>query len=175
MTFSIRRNIRGFVLPKVRLFCPTALWRQGLGELRRRGQGRRESGAFLLGSSSGSQRQIERFLYYDNVDPHCLDSGIVQFSGNAFPAVWSLCSDEGLSVIADVHTHPGRGTPQQSHADRTNPMIGLPGHIALIVPDFASQVVFADKIAVDEYLGGHQWKNHTGKRAKNFFHIGFLG
>lgn len=175
MTSSIRRNIRGFVLPKARLFCSPTIWQQGLIELRRRGKGRRESGAFLLGSSSGSRRQVERFLYYDDVDPHCLGSGIVRFSGDAFPAVWSICSAEGLSVVADVHTHPGRGMPQQSHADRTNPMIGLRGHIGLIVPDFASQVVSADKIAIDEYLGEHRWSNHSGKSGKAFFHIGFWG
>ena len=176
MKSSIRRNIRDFVLPKARLFCAPATWREGLKELRRRGQGHRESGAFLLGSSgSDSRRQVERFLYYDDVDPHCLDTGIVRFSGDAFPLVWSICSAEGLSVVADVHTHPGRGLPEQSYADRTNPMIGTQGHVALIVPDFASQTVSADKIAIDEYLGGHRWTNYSGKTGKKFFHIGLWG
>jgi proteasome lid subunit RPN8/RPN11 len=175
MTFSIRRSMRGLALPKARLFCSPEVWRNGLLELRRRGAGRRESGAFLLGNIDHGRRQIRRLVYYDDLDPGSLDSGIVQLSGDAFPQVWDICAKERLTVVGDVHTHPGTGFPQQSYSDRTNPMIGQQGHVALIVPDFASSNVNANQIAIDEYQGAHRWIHHGGKKGKVFFHIGMWG
>ena len=99
------------------------------------GLGRRESGAFLLGSRRGVRRRIERFVYYDDLDPHALDSGIVDLDGAAFGALWSLCRSTGLSVVADVHTHPDRAF--FSGTDRANPMIAELGHLALVLPTYA--------------------------------------
>jgi hypothetical protein len=175
MTFSIRRSMRGIAQPKARLFSPSQVWREGLLELRRRGSGRRESGAFLLGTIEQGRRQISRFVYYDDLDPRSLDSGIVRLSGEAFPLVWELCARDRMTVVADVHTHPGTGFPRQSHPDRTNPMIGQKGHIALIVPNFALSHVNANQIAIDEYQGAHCWFHHGGMKGCSFFHIGFWG
>jgi len=54
-------------------------------------------------------------------------------------------------------------------------MIALPGHIALIVPDFAERLVVADELGIYEYKGEHQWTDHSGKRADKFFYVGFWG
>ena len=121
MTFSMRAIIRGFVAPEHRLSCSKAVWQQGLVELGRRGQGRRESGAFLLGHQRGTRRSISRFVFYDDLDPHCLDTGIVVFDGAGFGPLWALCRETGLRVVADVHTHGGRGPARQSHLDREGP------------------------------------------------------
>ena len=45
------------------------LWSRLLGDLRRRGAGRRESGAFLLGRSDGPRGRITTYLCYDDLDP----------------------------------------------------------------------------------------------------------
>ncbi len=104
MTFSIRATIRVLAAPEHRLSCSTGLWRAALAELGRRGQGHHESGAFLLGHQRGARRGVERFVYYDDLDPHCLDTGIVVFDGGSFGPLWALCRETGLSVVADLHT-----------------------------------------------------------------------
>ncbi len=174
MIFSIQKTIRALVSPKYRLSCSTELWREGLAELRRRGlNGRRESGAFLLGERDGERRRVVRLAYYDDLDPHSLDTGIVVFDGAGYGPLWQQCRDEGLTVVADVHTHPGR--PLQSNSDRTNPMIAKRGHIALIVPKFAERTFMPGEIGVYEYEGEHRWRDLSGPRAGQIFYVGYWG
>ena len=173
MTFSIRTIIRDLVASECRLSCPRNLWVGGLAELRRRGAGRRESGAFLLGTRAERLRRIQRFVYYDDLDPHCLDRGYVVFDGAGYGPLWDLCRKTGLEVVADVHTHPG--APFQSGADRMHPMVAVKGHIALIVPDFAKRVFQPHELGIYEYEGGHRWGNHSGGKGGKFFYIGTWG
>lgn len=170
MNFSIRTIIRGLVAPKHHLSCSTKLWQDGLLELGRRGQGQRESGAFLLGSWCGERRTITRFVYYDDLEPHCLDTGIVIFDGSGYGLLWQLCRATGLSVMADIHTHPGLA--RQSSTDRVHPMVATPGHVALIVPEFAKRIVYAKDLGVYEYIGEHRWHDYTDFEAARFFYIG---
>ena len=173
MSFSIRATIRGLVAPEHRLSCPAKLWAAGLKELRRRGGGKRESGAFLLGTEERGKRRVHRFVYYDDLDPRCLDTGVVVFDGFGYGPLWQMCRETGLSVVADVHTHPG--APIQSGTDRIHPMVAVDGHIALIVPDFARRVVQPYDLGIYEYEGAHRWRNHSGGKATRFFYIGMWG
>lgn len=173
MNYSLRTTIRGRVAPDHRLSCSSRLWRRGLNELHRRGQGERESGAFLLGEIRAGRRCVRRFVFYDDLDAHCLDSGIVIFDGAGFGPLWQLCRETGWEVIADVHTHPG--APWQSAADRDHPMVAQPGHIALIVPRYARQVVKASALGIYAYRGDHCWCNHSGPTTSRFFYIGWWG
>ena len=173
MTFSIQAIIRGLVAPRSRLSCSASLWSEGLRELNRRGKGNRESGAFLLGVRSGNQRRITCFVYYDDLDPRSLDSGIVVFDGAGYGPLWQLCRETGLTVVADVHTHPR--APIQSGTDRVNPMVATKGHIALIVPNLAEQVVGPRELGIYEYEGAHRWHTYNGSAANKFFYIGIWG
>lgn len=178
MNFSIPATIRAHAMylfaPEHRLACSAPLWQVGITELRRRGGGRRESGAFLLGERGTSRgverRRVRRFVYFDDLDPNCLDSGIVVFDGAGFGPLWRLCREVGLAVVADVHTHPGMA--RQSDSDRRHPMIATAGHFALIVPDFAARVPAISDIGLYEYLGGHQWRDHSGPAASRIFYTG---
>ena len=171
MTFSLRAIIRALAAPRHQLSCHRTLWRQGLAEVARRGKGKHESGAFLLGHRHGLRGQVLRFAYYDDFDPSCLDSGIVVFDGAGFGPLWELCRQTGLSVLADLHTHGGSGPARQSALDRDNPMIAQPGHVALIVPNFGRGFRMQD-IGVYEYLGSHRWRDHSGVRTGRFFYTG---
>lgn len=144
-----------------------------MAELRRRTEGRHESGAFLLGKCEGRRRIITRFAYYDDLDPHSLKSGIVIFDGAGYGPLWQLCRDTGLTVVADMHTHPGYET--QSSSDRDNPMIAKPGHIALIVPRYAERDFMPAELGIYEYRGEHRWHDRTGPRAGKFFYVGYWG
>lgn len=173
MACSLRPIIRALVAPAHRLACTSALWRGLLSELERRGQGRRESGAFLLGTIRGDRRRIVEFACYDDLDGRCLDSGIVVFDGTWFGPLWERCRTRGLSVVADVHTH--RDAPVQSELDRTNPMIARAGHVAIIVANFARHRARASELGLYRYLGEHRWDDWSFERARQRFYIGRWG
>jgi proteasome lid subunit RPN8/RPN11 len=129
-----------------------------------------ESGAFLLGTVRGKVRRIEHFLFYDDIDANCFANGIVEFDGGKFGLVWQECRDLELTVVADVHVHPG--SFGQSASDRHNPMIPEVGHLALIIPHFAARARLPGSIGIYEYLGGRRWRDHSAK-GQQFLHIGW--
>jgi hypothetical protein len=152
------RWLRG-ARPEPRLRCARAVWRRGVAELARRTGGSRESGAFLLGAPNAKCRRIETFLFYDDLDPHCFRHGIVEFDGRKLGELWTHCRRYGLTVVADVHVHPG--DCHQSPSDQHNPMIPEVGHMALILPYFAKRDTSPGKIGIYEYLGGRRWADHS--------------
>src|SRR4051812_42321704 len=101
MSFSILATIReramSLFAPEHRVSCAMPLWHAGIAELRRRGGGRHESGAFLLGErverGGVERRRVRLFVYYDDLDPHCLDTGIVVFDGAGFGPLWRICRE----------------------------------------------------------------------------------
>lgn len=148
------------------LHCPAGLWERLLESLRERGhRGKHESGAFLLGQRDSLRARIDEFVLYDDLDPQSLDRGIVHFDGRYYGTLWERCRQSGLTVVADVHTHPFGS--QQSLSDRAHPMISAAGHIALIMPNFAMGDMRIDEIGMYQYLGAKRW--HTvpvGERAE---------
>lgn len=166
MNFSTLGTMRRLLSSEHELSCSWFLWRRLLAGLRARGGGMHESGAFLLGRRDGRRARISMFVLYDDLDPHCLDTGIVHFDGRYFGRLWDLCRAAGLTVVADVHTHPGGAW--QSRSDRAHPMIACAGHLALIVPRFARPPVGARDIGVYRYLGAKRWETVPSRH----FHIG---
>ena len=77
--------------------------------------------------------------------------------------VGSTCDAEQRVVIGDVHTHPGRAVRQRS-IDAENPMLAQHGHLALIVPDFATRPIEPHEVGIHRY-DGRGWKTWTGKDA----------
>ena len=171
MTFSIKATIRAFVAPDHRLSMPKAIWRIMLAELRRRGNGRTEAGAFLLGQIDGERRQVSAIVYYDQLDPGAYASGVCVLHGDAFARLWQHCREHHLTVVADVHTHPAQAF--QSGSDRTNPMVAREGHIAIIVPNFAGEPLAQEELGIFEYRGDHKWLNRAEVQAPGFFYHGF--
>ena len=137
------------------------LWRRLILELRRRGQGRNESGAFLLAPQDSDANRVTFFVCYDDLDPDAYEGGAIAFHAVGHAALWELCGRRGLRVLADVHTHPGSYV-RQSPTDQRNPMIPLQGHIALIVPHFAKTPWWTiDSAGVYEYLGNFEWRSYA--------------
>jgi proteasome lid subunit RPN8/RPN11 len=138
------------------------VWWRLIGELRRRGRGERESGAFLLGYRRGSVATVRAFFCYDDADPEALDSGIVIITSIGFQRLWELCRTRALDVVGDAHTH-GDASPRQSETDRVNPVMPLPGHVAMIVPSFGNTARWhLGRCAVYEYLGDYRWRHWSG-------------
>lgn len=171
MNFSIAETIRRLWAPKHEISCSWFLWRRLLAELRNRGRGKiRESGAFLLGLRRNGRARIVDFVLYDDLDPRCLDSGIVHFDGCYFGTLWEQCRQCGLTIIADVHTHPG--SAEQSSSDRAHPMISRAGHLAIILPYFAQSPVRRIDIGIYRYKGGKHWESIPVSQRCDFLHIG---
>ena len=130
----------------------------------------RESGAFLLGLRRNGRARIVDFVLYDDLDPHCLDSGIIRFDGRYFGVLWEQCKQRGLTIVADVHTHPG--SSEQSPSDRANPMIVRAGHLAIILPCFARSPVRRVEIGIYRYEGAKHWDTIPPAQRCDFLHIG---
>lgn len=160
--------------PQRHLAITRSRYRDLMDELARRGRRQRESGAVLLapvhlvplpGTAPSRPRRIPvtKVVYFDDLDPDCL-KGNIEFSATGFDKLWSYCADRGLTVVADVHTHPGPGVAQ-SHIDATNPMISAVGHIAVIAPDYAVGRPPVSALGVHTHLGGFRWKSAYGSDA----------
>lgn len=171
MIFSIKATIRGWWVPKHKLSCPGALWRQIVFELNRRGERWHEAGAFLLGVEENGSREVKSVVFYDDLDANAYSTGVCVLHGDAFSVLWARCREERLTVVADVHTHGETGF--QSHADKTNPMVARTGHIAIILPDFANWPIRKSRMGIYEYLGQYEWINRSPDRTRNFFYTGF--
>lgn len=147
------------LLPRrAKIVVSKGLWEQLRIELGRRGlNGRREAGAFLLSDPRGDKRQVVRVAYYDDLDPGCL-IGNIRFRARGYSRLWAICEEEGLRVVADVHTHPG-AIVAQSDTDRSYPMIARSGHIALVLPHFCTRPVTVKEVGVHEFRGAGGWRS----------------
>lgn len=170
MSFFTRLHIRAFVGRHSRVRLTPRRWESLVAELGRRARGVRESGAFLLASTTGQATTVTRIVYFDDVDPSCLTGGI-SMKSSAFTALWEICSAEKLRVIADIHTHPGDFV-DQSDIDRANPMVATVGHVAVILPDLAGRVVAASECGVHTYRGAHEWDSSFGRPAAELLYVG---
>lgn len=171
MSFSIVQTMRLLIAPSAKVSCSWFLWHRLLRELRRRGRNcSRESGAFLLGHRGPGYARIVDFVPYDEIDPNCLDSGIVTMDGHRFAALWATCRQRGLAVVADVHVHPGN--VEQSPSDKDNPMIARAGHISMILPRFAMGRISRSAIGIYQYCGAKLWTRVPPSDRLRFFHIG---
>jgi len=139
------------------------MWADLIRDLERRGLGMRESGAFLLASSIEHPRRVVDFIPFDELDPHALN-GAISIRGEAFGRLWTICTDRGLRVVADVHTHPGASV-RQSTTDQRNPMIAIAGHFGVIVPRFAQKQPEPRETGVHVYQGDRTWVSHYGEQA----------
>jgi proteasome lid subunit RPN8/RPN11 len=149
-----------------KLIILESVWEKLIVELRKRGDGERESGAFLLGKFG--ENQISEFVCYNDLDPNCLDHGIITFDGSGYIPLWQMCKENSLTVLADVHTHPGSWVGQ-SRSDSSHPMIAQSGHIAIILPEYAHAKNLRLKDAgIYEYRGDKKWKtvNPKGGRVR---------
>ena len=165
----IRQSIRDRLARDRLLDCPIGLWNRLLLDLRQRGGGRRESGAFLLASAIDPKSIID-YKCFDDLEPDCL-KGNVELSGTAFAALWALCRARQLDPVGDVHTHPGADV-RQSFTDRSNPLIANRGYVAIIVPHFAGVSVKPQHCGVHRYLGDRSWEQFYGPDARRAFYVG---
>jgi hypothetical protein len=152
----------------------TTLFADLLTQLARRGDGVRESGAFLLaadGSDSTAEgwTAVTSFALYDDLDPRSLTGGIT-FHAEGYTALAATCRRDHLRVVGDVHTHPHVWVGQ-SRTDATHPMSALPRHIALIVPRYATGDITIQDLGAHLHLGGGRWQSYHGEEVSTVFRV----
>lgn len=136
---------------------PILLWAALVSDLERRGQGRRESGAFVLGRRKNSYIKATSYLCYDDLDPTSLTGG-VDFHASGYAALWEHCRNHQLDVLFDVHTHPGDDV-RQSEIDRAHPMIPQVDHLAVILPRFGKSSRWSlGEAGMYAYQGNFRWQ-----------------
>src|SRR5271166_1302892 len=146
------------------LRVPLLLWVRIILDLQRRGKGRGESGAFLLGRQDITSGRVTTYVCYDDLDSQAYQAGAIAFRAVGHAALWEYCRKKQLQVLADVHTHPGQNV-RQSHIDQRNPMIPMKGHTAMIVPNFANTPWWSlGAVGVYEYLGDFEWRTHDASQ-----------
>ena len=135
---------------------PITKWLYLISGLRKRGQGLRESGAFLL--HKADKIRINKIIFYDQLDPEVSKTGIIRFNGSGYVKLWNLLKDLKMEVAADIHTHPDYNT-NQSYADQRHPMVRLQGHVAMIAPNFAlNRWLTPGDCSSYIYQGNFNWK-----------------
>lgn len=154
---------------KTRIEFSRYTWLQCMSQLKLKTEGGHESGCFVLGITQGHIRRATRCVYYDELDPKAYSSGVCILEGDAFTKLWEICRSEKLSVVADVHTHPHAAF--QSESDRTNPMIARQGHLAIIIPNFASGWIWRHHLGLYRYEGDHRWVNLSGWQARRYLKV----
>lgn len=138
---------------------PRLLWIRLVADLRARGRGSRESGAFLMGRKDDAEPSVVSYICYDDLDRSAL-TGIVEFHRTGFSKLWDVCRDKGLKVLADVHTHPTKDV-RQSRVDQANPMLPVRGHVALIVPNFGNTSKWSlAPVGIYRFQGAGQWQTY---------------
>lgn len=147
-------------MPAPLLEASAQIWADLIVHLRAQSAGVRESGAFLLGNKSEGCCVVTRFLPYEQLQADALHDDYVALRAASFSRLWELCRADEVTVVADVHTH--RLGPGQSRSDRTNPMVALKGHIALIVPRFAQGTIRLQDLGLYVYEGEHKWTSFSG-------------
>ena len=170
MISSIKSIIRALVAPSHRISLPGPLWRKLFDELERRGENRHESGAFLLGVRQGERREVIDVVFYEDLDKDAYSTGVCILHAPAFARLWNLCRERKLTVLGDVHTHPGLS--HQSSSDRTNPMVARGGHVAIIVPNFAATPADITQLGIYEYRGNHRWFDRSSRNSGRFLYVG---
>ena len=147
-------------------------WKRLIRQLADRGEGKRESGAFLLARPGRRGHRVVDWILFDDLDPNSLN-GAVSIRGEAFSHLWAICRERGVKVIADIHTHPARGVSQSS-IDQANPMVARRGHVGLIVPSFAHGRVRPRDIGFHVYRGDRSWDAFHGEAAAERLRLTWL-
>jgi len=145
-------------------------WDRMTRELGLRGDGRRESGGFLMARRDGDRRRVVRVLYLDDLDPNCLQGKHIHFDGRAYSRLWDICDAENLVVVGDAHTHCGDWA-EQSDIDARNPMVAVEGHVALILPRLAMHRIQPADVGVHRYGGSAGWQSWFGGDAAQRLYV----
>jgi proteasome lid subunit RPN8/RPN11 len=140
------------------LHIPRILWDQTLSLLRDRSNGRRESGAVVLGNrTSTTQRFATKVVGYHELCDDRATEVFVELSEDGKLRLYSQLEREKLQMVAMVHTHP-EGWVGLSPIDQANQLSSRVGFWSIVLPHFGRQPWDLDLIGfhIRQSRGWHQ-------------------
>lgn len=142
------------------------LWQRTWMKLRSHGDGQREAACVWAGVRSEHEERVTEVIFLDDL------SGVEAFplqhktTRKATAALFAQLRDKKLSIIADVHTHPGDWV-DLSWIDKAHPIEYRPGLTAIVLPNYATTEPSLETIGIHSYLGDGQWRQLEGDQAKS--------
>ena len=140
------------------LQIPCILWDQTLSLLRDRSNGRRESGAIVLGRrNSTSQRVASKVMGYHELCDDRATEVFVELSEAGKLKLYSQLEREHLQLVAMVHTHP-ESWVGLSPIDQANQLSSRVGFWSIVLPHFGREPWDLDFIGfhIRQNRGWHQ-------------------
>lgn len=139
------------------LQIPAPIWVGTWEGLCRRGGGRREAVAVWGGTRSSGVEVVTSVVFADDFVGAVGDACYHRVPAQAVTQILAQLRQRGEVIIADVHTHPGRGVGL-SAVDKKNPIEFRVGLFSLVLPNFARGRPGVEVAGIHSYLGGGQWK-----------------
>jgi proteasome lid subunit RPN8/RPN11 len=129
--------------------------------LQRRSQGAQETACVWLGNQDGEREIATEIVFLDDL-PGTVGRRLQhRTSREAVRILIDRARELGLTIVGDVHTHPGQWV-DLSEVDRAHPIEYRIGLLALVFPSFAQGSPWLDGVGVHEYLGSGQWTRFEG-------------
>lgn len=143
------------------LFVARALWQATWAGLRERGGGVREAACVWLGTRSGTVEHAFDVVYLDDLPGTTARRVQHRTSREGVDMLLACARDRKMSLVADIHTHPGRRV-DLSEIDQAHPIEFRVGLLALVLPHFATTEPDITTIGLHEYAGDGRWHTMRG-------------
>ena len=143
---------------------PGRLWTETIDGLRKRSKGR-EAACIWAGSRRSGVQEVKKVFFLDDL------VGVKGFarrhnvSRNAINQLFEMLRDKKLSIIADLHTHPGTWVGL-SEVDMSHPLEYRIGIIMAVIPYYAAVPIEIENIGVHEYCGNGRWRQLLPQEVK---------
>lgn len=140
------------------LRVPRILWEQTLSLLRDRSDGRRESGAIVLGTGNSTKQRVASSVvgYHELCDDRATEV-FLEVSEAGKLRLYSQLEHNKLQLVAMIHTHP-EGWVGLSQIDQANQLSSRIGFWSIVLPYFGKQPCELDLIGfhIRQREGWHQ-------------------
>lgn len=125
--------------------------------LNRIGRGATEAVA-VWGGTRGSQIEVVKKVYYIDQGGVLRRQRLHRIPAEEINNLFSRLRADGLSIIADVHTHPSEWVGL-SPVDEANPTEFRIGFVSVVIPSFGSGTASVREIGFHVYEGDGEWRD----------------
>lgn len=134
----------------------SSLWQKTQKGLATRGAGERESACLWVGQRGKEIWLVKGIIFLDDIPGTISNRRYHHTPKEVVNKIYQVLRNEGLQIIADVHTHPG-GNVEMSNLDKNHPIEYRIGLLSIILPNFGFAPVTLRNTGFHEYLGNDKW------------------
>jgi proteasome lid subunit RPN8/RPN11 len=135
---------------------PSSLWHKTQKGLATRGAGERESACLWVGQRGKEIWSVKGIIFLDDIPGTISNKRFHHTPKEVVNKIYQVLRKEGLQIIADVHTHPGRDV-EMSDLDKNHPIEYRVGLLSLILPNYGFPPITLRNTGFHEYLGNDMW------------------